>query len=197
MSGFDRVIAYAHPKSNQPQKVPGFTPRKSNTLRLNSWITQNFRIVRVCEMDDKHLVNCIKYILRNAPKKWFAVGVAEVGISQKSLHDWWGENTSWVAMVPEIIKDMVAEANDRGLPIEMSGEEYRHVTSEALTILFDRLLEGPSATNDSDVTISPRGRSMSAGEIESLIRKISAVNVQDRIRKIPDSVMSCMISGMD
>jgi len=169
MSGLSRAVDFSKNGPKAEYSVVGISPRRSNRLRLGQWITQDYRVVRVCEMTDNHLLNCIRYVLRNAPRQWFEVGESRVGPDPDDIARWWGEKESWTSMVPNIVKDMVAEATDRGLEVEMNGNEYRHVTTEALTKLFGGLIDGYYAEKgDYKEVIVPGGRKMTAEEISEV-----------------------------
>jgi hypothetical protein len=119
------------------------SPRKSERIRRDSWLTINNEKIPIYDMSDKNLLGSIKGLLSTLPSKFLiewndtlgrlaALSGTEYTEEQKAeaYNDWLALN--WFKYVPDTVISMAEEADDRSLPLELGESIYAKKTTKFL-----------------------------------------------------------------
>lgn len=138
------------------------SPRKSERVRADSWLTIDGKDVPIHDMSDKNLLGAIKGILSTLPPKFLIEWDDTMGLlgaatgarysKEEKLEGyrvWLGAN--WFKYIPEIVLTMVEEAYDRELDIRVGESRYSDETEKLIRYVIESELE--KAKTDTQIQI--------------------------------------------
>jgi len=140
------------------------SPRKSERIRIDSWLTINGEKIPIHDMSDKNLLGSIKGILSTLPSRFLLEWADTMGLlgdatgarfSKEEKLDayqvWLSAN--WFKYIPNTVFTMIEEAYDRDLDVRIGESRYAEGTEKFIKSLIELDLDLAQAKTDTQIKI--------------------------------------------